>query len=207
MYSPSKYFFVLVTFSLFIASMMETTYGQIVYVPSTGFDEAISPEAYDPLSGDDAHQYVLSDEELEYRIQRLLEVSPFVNGDTVTVHVEYGITILSGHVADRNAMMDAVEIAYDSGATNVKNYLRLRELRDRPWKELTDRELKEAVEDELYWSPFVNSVPIRVQVQDGIVTLSGRVENHGEIVDAVENAYEAGAKKVHNRLWIDPTLG
>jgi osmotically-inducible protein OsmY len=71
---------------------------------------------------------VFSDEELEYRIQRLLEVSPFVKGDTVMVHVEYGITILSVHLEDRNAMVDAVEIAYDSGATNVKNHLRIREL-------------------------------------------------------------------------------
>jgi hypothetical protein len=33
-----------------------------------------------------------------------------------------------------------------------------------------------------------------------------RVENQGEMADAVENAYEAGAKNVRNRLWIDPTL-
>ena len=87
-----------------------------------------------------------------------------------------------------------------SGATNVKNHLRIRELRDRPWKELTDRELKEAVEDELYWSPFVNSVQIRVQVRNGIVTQSGRVETHGEIADAVENASEAGAKKFRSLM-------
>lgn len=204
MISLLKYFFVFVTFSLFIAAMMENAVGQILYVPVAGFDEAISPGTYDPLSDDD-NTYVLSDEELEYHIQRRLEVSPFVNGD-ITVKVEYGSAILSGYVQDRDDMADAVEIAYDSGATNVKNRLQIRELRDQPWRKMTDRELKEAVEDELYWSPFVNSVPIRVEVQNGIVTLSGRIENQGEIVDAVENAYEAGAKNVRIRLWIEPAL-
>lgn len=204
MKSPFKYFLVFVTFSLFIATMMEHTDGQILAVPLAGFDEAIFPGTNDPLSDDD-NTYVLSDEELEYRIQRRLEVSPYGNGD-ITVQVDKGETILSGYAKDRDAIVDVVEIAYDSGATNVKNQIRMRDQLDHPRRKITDQKLKEAVEAELYWSPFVNSVPIRVEAQNGIVTLSGRVENRGEIVDAVENAYEAGAKNVRICLWIDPTL-
>ena len=187
---------------LLIAAMMEHTNGQILSVPAVGFDEAISPGANDPLSADETS--LLSDEEIQYRIQQRLEVSPYENGE-ITVHVGNGETVLSGYVEDQDALLDLVKIAYDAGATNIDNQLRINN-QDPPWRKMTDRELKEAVEEELYWSLFVNSVPIRVEAQNGIVTLSGRVENRGEIVDAVENAYEAGAKNVRIRLWIDPTL-
>ncbi|HSF08318.1 MAG TPA: BON domain-containing protein [Nitrospirales bacterium] len=188
--------------SFFIAAMMEHTHGQILSVPAVGFDEAITPEPNDPRSVDQTS--VLSDVEIQYRIQRRLEVSPYENGE-ITVHVGQGETVLSGYVEDQDALVDLIEIAYDAGATNINNQLRIKN-HDLPWKKMTDQELKEAVEEELYWSPFVDSVPIRVETHNGIVTLSGRVENRGEIVDAVENAYEAGAKNVRIRLWIDPTL-
>lgn len=202
MNSPFKRFFICGMCLLLIAAMMEHTNGQILSVPAVGFDEAISPGANDPLSADETS--LLSDEEIQYRIQQRLEVSPYENGE-ITVHVGNGETVLSGYVEDQDALLDLVEIAYDAGATNIDNQLRIKN-QDPPWRKMTDRELKEAVEEELYWSLFVNSVPIRVEAQNGIVTLSGRVENRGEIVDAVKNAYEAGAKNVRIRLWIDPTL-
>ena len=182
--------------------MVEHTHGQILSVPAAGFDEALTPGAKNPRSAD--HTSVLSDEEIQYRIQRRLKVSPYENGE-IAVRVGQGETVLSGYVEDQDALVDVVEIAYDAGATNVNNQLRIKN-QDLPWKKMTDQELKEAGEEELYWSPFVNSVPIRVEAHHGIVTLSGRVENQGEIVDAVANAYEAGAKNVRIRLWIDPTL-
>ncbi len=204
MHSLYKRFFLFVCLmcSLFISAMMEHTHGQILSVPAVGFDEAITPEPNDPRSVDKTS--VTSDEEIKYRIQRRLQVSPYAN-DEITVHVGQGEAVLSGYVEDQDALVDVVEIAYDAGATNVNNHLRITN-QDPPWKKMTDQELKDAVEEELYWSPFVNSVPIRVEARNGIVTLSGRVENRGEIVDAVENAYEAGAKNVRIRLWIDPTL-
>ncbi len=188
--------------SLFIVAMMEHTNGQILSVPAAGFDEALTPGAHDPRSADKTSGR--SDEEIKYRIQRRLEVSPYGNGE-ITVQVGQGETVLSGYVEDQDALVDVIEIAYDAGATNVNNQLRIKN-QGLPWEKMTDQELKEAVEEELHWSPFVNSVPIRVEARNGIVTLSGRVENRGEIVDAVENAYEAGAKNVRIRLWIDPTL-
>lgn len=184
--------------------MIETTEGQLYNVPGVGFDQAISPKEYDPLSRNEAQEEVLSDHELENRIQWLFRESPLVNADGVRVHVEDHNAILSGDVEDRHAMIVAVEIAYDAGATHVSNRLRLKEQTRQPRIRLTDRQLKEAVENELYWSPFVDSVPIQVQVQNGVVTLSGRVDDQGEIAAAVENAYEAGAQTVFDRLWIDP---
>lgn len=203
MHSLFQRFFIGMICPFLIAVMVVQTNGQTLSVPAVGFDEAISPGTNDPLSDDNTN--VHSDDEIAYRIQRHLTVSPYGKG-AVRVHVKQGETTLSGYVEDSDAIIEIIEIAYDSGATNVNNQLRISGPNDHPWRTMTDQELKEAVEDELYWSPFVNAVPIRVEAQNGSVTLSGRVENRGEIADAVENAYEAGAKHVRIQLWIDSTL-
>jgi hypothetical protein len=58
---PFKGFFVCVTCSLFIATMMEHTDAQIVSVTLEGFDAAISSGTNDPLPDHD-NTYVVSDE-------------------------------------------------------------------------------------------------------------------------------------------------
>lgn len=73
---------------------------------------------------------------------------------------------------------------------------------DRPWADMSDRELAEAVRDEIFWSPFVDNDPIQVQARQGVVTLQGTVEDESEMKAAVENAYEAGARRVNNRLRV-----
>lgn len=68
------------------------------------------------------------------------------------------------------------------------------------WRWKSDAELKEDVQSELYWSPFVDSDDISVSVNKGEVTLKGTVEDQSEVNDAIENAYEAGAKNVISKL-------
>jgi hypothetical protein len=68
------------------------------------------------------------------------------------------------------------------------------------WLSKSDAELKEDVKSELYWSPFVDSDDISVSVNNGEVTLKGTVEDQSEVDDAIENAYEAGAKNVVSKL-------
>lgn len=160
-------------------------------------------DPYDPYYFEDN---ILTDREILRRTKRILSVSPFVNEEHIRVKVDKGITTLSGTVEDRSAMIDAVEIAYDSGAWKVRNKLRKRNWNNQPWAEMRDSELKEAIEDELAMSPFVNADQIAVGVRSGVATLYGGVENKGEIADAVENAYEAGAKRVKSNLRIDPDL-
>ncbi len=165
---------------------------------------------YDPLFPEDndyePEDEVLTDSKLRALIITDLGISPFVNRDDIYVSVKNGIATLSGDVDDRSEMIDAVEIAYDAGAWRVQNKLHRREVSDRPWAELSDRELAREIERELSLSPFVNSAYITVHVREGVATLYGGVENTGEIADAVENAYEAGAKRVKSRLWVDHEL-
>ncbi len=156
--------------------------------------------------GYDYDDYILTDSELRKRIKLNLAMSPFVDGEDVRISVDHGVATLSGSVEDRSAMIDAGELAYDAGAWKVRNKLSQREMGERPWADMRDRELKQEIRDELESSPFVNSDRISVIVTNGVATLYGGVENKGEIADAVENAYEAGAKRVKSRLWVDPDL-
>ncbi|MEX2493869.1 MAG: BON domain-containing protein [Nitrospirales bacterium] len=163
---------------------------------------------YDPYGyyDDDYDDGVLTDAELRARIRLDIAMSPFVDKESLRVSVENGVATLSGSVDDRSAMVDAVEIAYDAGAWKVRNKLRQRNIDARPWADMRDSELKQEIQEELAYSPFVNSDQISVSVRNGVATLYGGVENKGEIADAVENAYEAGAKRVESRLWVDSDL-
>jgi osmotically-inducible protein OsmY len=64
----------------------------------------------------------------------------------------------------------------------------------------SDREVYEDVRSELFWSPFVDAEQVAIEVDDGIVTLTGAVDSLREKTLAAENAYEGGALVVRNEL-------
>jgi osmotically-inducible protein OsmY len=67
----------------------------------------------------------------------------------------------------------------------------------------SDVQLKEDVESQLWWSPFVDSSKIDVAAQDGVVTLSGTVKGWDAEKAAVKNAFDAGARRVRSKLQIE----
>jgi len=66
----------------------------------------------------------------------------------------------------------------------------------------SDTKIKEDIENELWWSPFVNSDEITVTVDNGVATLEGSVETWAEFSAARENAFEGGATWVINYLSV-----
>ena len=66
----------------------------------------------------------------------------------------------------------------------------------------TDREIYDAVESELFWSPFVDSDAVSIDVSDGVVTLTGEVGSRHERELAADNAIEGGALAVDNDLTV-----
>ena len=66
----------------------------------------------------------------------------------------------------------------------------------------SDREIYDDVASELFWSPFVDSDSIEIDVEGGVVTLTGHVDSAREYVAARENAFEGGALVVHNELTL-----
>ncbi len=66
----------------------------------------------------------------------------------------------------------------------------------------SDAAILEDINDEMWWSPFVDSDEVSVAVDDGIATLEGTVESWSEYRSATENAYEGGAVYVDNELSV-----
>lgn len=64
----------------------------------------------------------------------------------------------------------------------------------------SDAEIREDIQNELLWSPFVDVDEITVSVMNGRATLTGTVDSWRESRAATENAFEGGAIAVVNRL-------
>ncbi len=73
---------------------------------------------------------------------------------------------------------------------------------DRSLAYMSDREIQRSIEEELWWSPFVDDKDVEVQVQSGVATLSGTVDSWQERTAAGENAREGGAARVVNLLAV-----
>lgn len=67
----------------------------------------------------------------------------------------------------------------------------------------SDWAIHEEIRDEFWWSPFVDGERIDVSVEGGVATLTGEVSTWPEREAATENALEAGATAVINKLEID----
>lgn len=158
----------------------------------------------DPYPDDHRHSWDGSTGDGQSRSDRQIRqniIDEFDEGmQRVRVSVNHGVATLSGMVLNREAMLTAVENAYDGGARTVRNKLRIFRAEDRPWMDMSDRNLAKAVREELTWSPYVDAEDIRVDARQGVVTLQGTVEDQSEMAAAVDNAYEAGARRVKNQL-------
>ena len=66
-----------------------------------------------------------------------------------------------------------------------------------------DAEIRNDIEDELFWSPFVDADEVDVAVDNRVATLTGTVDTWNELNAAVENAREGGATGVINRLKVE----
>ncbi|MGE0081598.1 MAG: BON domain-containing protein, partial [Thiohalomonadaceae bacterium] len=65
-----------------------------------------------------------------------------------------------------------------------------------------DATLAEAVQAQLQWSAFLDATDVRVSVNRGVATLTGRVPTRFQAAMATQEAYEGGARLVKNLLSI-----
>jgi osmotically-inducible protein OsmY len=68
----------------------------------------------------------------------------------------------------------------------------------------TDAAILQDIEDEMFWSPFVDANQVTVTIDAGVATLTGTVNSFRESAAATENAFEGGAVQVPNRLHVAP---
>lgn len=166
---------------------------------------------------------LLSDEKLKDRIRRALMRDPYVESYDITVDVINGVVDLYGSVDtyfEKSQADDVVSkvsgvimvdnnliVQEDSGFYTHDPYVDDRYVYDYDWYDYrprffpkSDRRIKQEIEDELWWSPFVDADDVKVEVNDGKVTLTGTVDSWSEYNAAANNAYEGGAVYVANEL-------
>jgi osmotically-inducible protein OsmY len=71
----------------------------------------------------------------------------------------------------------------------------------------TDQEIEDDIESQLWWSPFVDSDDITVEVHSGVATLMGTVEDWDELRAAKKNARDGGATSVISKLDVENGFG
>jgi len=151
---------------------------------------------------------------------------PFLEGYEIGISINNGTAKLTGTVDTSFEKLRAREIASGvKGVTSVNNGLSVSNPkftyysfpyswyynapfyynREPGWMATSDRndaEIKEEIESEFTWSPFVDVEQITVTVDNGAATLTGTIKDWNDVRDATENAYEGGAHRVINKLKV-----
>jgi osmotically-inducible protein OsmY len=139
------------------------------------------------------------DAELAEKVRLALLRNPYTHQHEITVTVNNRLAMLDGTVNSNLNKAKAEEVVSAvKGVAAVTNNLRVK----KAWTPKDDWEIKRDIENELWWSPFVDEDDVSVTVRDGTTTLVGVVDTLRERRVATENAYEGGAKHVRNELKV-----
>jgi osmotically-inducible protein OsmY len=158
----------------------------------------------------------VDDADLASRILDALEANPYTEATDTTVRVHDGQVTLTGTADTRFEKREAARVAAGVlGVTDVRNAIELIPI-DPTWQDTwetdtsipivttrSDANILDEVQDQLFWSPFVDSDAIDVGVAGGIVTLEGTVDSWWEYNAAEANAFDAGVTTVINDLEVD----
>ena len=144
-------------------------------------------------------QNMPSDAVVIKNVRKAIERDPYVSDSDITATVLNGIVYVYGNVDTDYQKWRAEEvIAGVGGVIAVDNSITV--IQDYDW--VDDLETKADIEDQLFWSPFVDANQVDVTVVDGVATLTGEVETWFERRMAAENAREGGARSVRNKIEV-----
>jgi osmotically-inducible protein OsmY len=162
------------------------------------------------------------DSELVENISEAIEQSPVLENQHIRVSANNGIVFLTGVVnSSFEKLMAETIVSRTEGVVEVNNHLDVLggenntyfgyydwntyfpPLYDiKPLRLRSDQEIKSRIENQLWWSPYVNLDDIDVTVIGGKAILEGMVETPRESQFAVINAIEGGAMEVENNLVV-----
>ncbi|MDZ7700397.1 MAG: BON domain-containing protein [Deltaproteobacteria bacterium] len=166
-----------------------------------------------------------SDERIENSIRSALLRDPYLESYEIAVDVINGVANLYGTVDTYFEKSQADDVVSKvNGVIMVDNNLTVQGdtgvfiydpyvdewlvqdadwYRDRPrFPTRSDFRIKTDIEDEFFWSPFVDGDEVTVTVEDGVATLTGTVDSWLEYNASANNAYEGGAVYVDNDLTV-----
>jgi osmotically-inducible protein OsmY len=141
----------------------------------------------------------VTDAKITSSIEQALERDPLMDRFAVGVRTFDGEVQLDGEVASAFERSHAAALAAAvGGVVGVENDLQVRR---RPTY-CNDLAIKHDIEDELYWSSFVDANDVHVSVKNGVATLTGTVSTWADYSWAARDARLSGAISVDNDLHV-----
>ncbi len=144
---------------------------------------------------------VPGDEDIAAKIEHLLQWNPTIDASRIDVVVTNGIVILMGSVDSIWQKYRVDHLAEDiAGVISVDNRLEVK-----PVGEASDEDIRKDILATLDRNAFIDASHIAVSVENGVVTLSGTVENHLARSTALNIAHNTnGVVDVHDHLKTAP---
>jgi len=125
-----------------------------------------------------------TDSEIQNEIEQRLRWDTHVDSALIDVAVKDGNVTLSGAVGSAFERTKALELSWVKGVRDVNDdalevrwWARDEMKRNDDWPQVTDQEIRKAIQRALLYDPRVVSFEPTVEVKDGIVTLRGVVDN------------------------------
>ena len=139
----------------------------------------------------------VSDHELATLVSEALQRDTYVDADDIQVKAVDGTVYLEGTVRAQFEKSRAEDLAKNVLYT-VDVVDNLRVVGDPPPK--SDSEIRDDIETELYWNPWLTLAEVDATVKDGVATLHGTVDTPFKRALAEQEALQAGARSVENEL-------
>jgi len=140
------------------------------------------------------------DNQVKAMIEDVFQRDAELHAIDIDVAVKDNHARLSGSVDSMGQKVRAENIASQiEGVLTLDNRLTVKAKAD----STSDADIKAAIVDELFWSPYVDSDRISVTVKDGQAVLKGTAASRFVAHTAVQNAFEGGAETVRTDLVLD----
>jgi osmotically-inducible protein OsmY len=142
----------------------------------------------------------VKDEELISSVSAALKRDPYLDRHDIRVSSYNGKVYLYGTLDSEFEKQEAEDVAFRvKGVIDVADYINVPEAS--PWR--NDWEITESVKDQLHWDPVVDSKQVDVSVQNGVATLTGKVDDWYEYSQAAQDAFRGGASGLNNEIHIE----
>jgi osmotically-inducible protein OsmY len=140
-----------------------------------------------------------SDEELAARVERALNRDVDTSRMNIQLDVRNGKVRLGGFVeaAYERELAERVTSRVD-GVIDLENAVKV----SGGGPALADAELRAAIEEQLWWNPYVEVADMTFDVRDGGVTITGNIPNYMKRELVSDVAMAAGARQVTNHLQL-----
>jgi osmotically-inducible protein OsmY len=140
------------------------------------------------------------DEEIKRMIEGVVRRDAELHSSEIDVAVKYNHVRLTGSVSTMGQKVRAENIIQRiDGVVTLYNQISVNP-KDDP---IRGPNLKAAIQDDMFWSPYVESDRITVTVQNRQAILEGNVPGQFMAHTAVKNTFEGGAKTVRTNLVLD----